>query len=595
MVVGSPPAAHRPGLPEFAAAWAGALAGASYVPLRRAEIEQRLQVLAGILVDAVLAEQFTPHPGYEVASALIDADFAVPEVLGRSIEIIDARLLAEVGISGAEAERRLAALLGTLAIGFSWKLHDRTLDQQEAIRQATLVARDEVEQALRASEARFRHAATHDWLTGLPNRALMHSRLTAMLVDPAPGARIGVCFVDLDEFKAVNDRLGHQVGDQLLVAVADRLESAIAPTAGTLARLGGDEFIIVIEGTRGVEDMVEVADRVLAALAEPYQVVGHPLSVSASIGVVERPMAGTDATELMRAADVTMHWAKVDGKARWAVYDTGRDTREVARYALAAEMPAALRRGEFTLHYQPLVDLADGTIRGVEALARWRHPVRGLLGADQFVELAEETGLIVPLGARLFTEACEEAVRWRELGTPAPFVSVNLVASQLREPYVVPEILRVLEGAGLPPDGLQFEILERAVVSTDEAMVSALRALARAGVRFAIDDFGTGYSSLAYLRTLPVHGVKFARAFVQAFRGGAYDPADESVLVALVELGRTLGLTTTAEGIETAAQAEKLQELGCDLAQGYHFAPPEPAGQIYERIANGRGRRGPRK
>jgi diguanylate cyclase (GGDEF)-like protein len=587
-VVGPAPTRTRleSGLGEFAAAWAGALAGTSYVPLRPAQIEQRLQDLAARLVDAVLAEPFTPNPGYEVAAALVAGDFAVPEVLGRTIETVDDRLLSDVGLTGGEPRRRLASLLGALAIGFSRTLHDRTLDQQEAIRRAALVARDQTEQALRASEARFRHAATHDSLTGLPNRVLVRSRLAAMFANYEQSARLGVCFIDLDGFKAVNDRLGHQIGDQLLVAVARRLESSIIESGRMLARLGGDEFVILVEDTTCLDDAVKVADQVLATLTEPFHVGGHVLPVSTSIGVVERPVAGADPTDVMRAADITMHWAKADGKARWATFDAGRDTREVARYTLAAAMPEAVRRGEFILHYQPLVDLADGWMRGAEALVRWRHPTLGLLPPERFIDLTEETGLIVPLGNQLLEAACEQAARWRTLTPRPPFVSVNLAARQLREPGLVDQVTGVLDRTGLPPDGLQLEILESAVVSTGDATLGALRALASLGVRIAIDDFGTGYSSLAYLRSLPVHDLKFARAFVQGFRStAASDSADESILTALIGLGHTLGLTVTAEGIETAAQAHKVQAIGCDTGQGYYFARPGPPDLIAGRIA----------
>lgn len=587
VVLGRIPPRHDTGLDRFAAAWAGALAGTSYVPLRRVEIEHWLRGLAARLVAAVRSEPFRAEPGYEVAAALVEGDFAVPEVLGRSIEIISDRLLADAGLSGEAYQKRLTRLLGTFAIGFSWSLHDRTLDQQEEIRKAVLVARDQTEQALRASEARFRHAATHDSLTGLPNRMLVESRLATMLTNARGDARLGVCFIDLDGFKAVNDRLGHQVGDQLLVAVAGRLESTLLAPGRLLARLGGDEFILLIEDTTGLADAVTVADRVLAAFTEPFQAGGHQLSITASVGVVERPIANADPTDLMRAADITMHWAKADGKARWATFDTGRDTREVARYGLSAALPGALMRDEFLLHYQPLIDLSDGSVRGAEALLRWRHPSLGLLPPERFVDLAEESGLIVPLGARVLEEACRQAVRWRELTARPPFVSVNLAARQLRQPGLVDQVAAVLERTGLPPEGLQLEILESAVISTDDATLNSLRALAGLGVRIAIDDFGTGYSSLAYLRTMPVHELKFARAFVQGLRSPAgYDSADESILTALIGLGHTLGMTVTAEGIETAAQARKVREIGCDTGQGYYFARPGPAELIAERLAS---------
>jgi len=572
------------GLVRFARAWAGALAGTSYVPLRPIEIERRLIHFAERLVAAVCAEPFSPNPGYDIAAELVAGDFAVPEVLGRTIEVIDARLLTDAGLTDAEHRQRLSSVLGAVAIGFAWALHDRTLDQQEAIRKAVLLARDRTEQALRASEARFRYAATHDPLTGLPNRALFGNRLARTFVNPPSSDRLGVCFVDLDGFKAVNDTVGHQVGDQLLVAVAERLRGALGESGHLLARLGGDEFVVLVEHTSCVDDAVKVADKILTAIvAEPFRVCGYVLPVSASIGVVERPLVGTDPTDVMRAADITVHWAKADGKARWVVFDAFRDTREVARYALSAALPGALDRGEFVLHYQPLINLADGSLRGAEALLRWQHPTQGLLYPDQFIDLAEETGLILPLGSWLLEEACRRAAGWPARSDRPPFVSVNLAVRQIREPSLVREVTGVLDRTGLPPYGLQLEILESAVVSTDDATLDPLRTLAGLGVRIAIDDFGTGYSNLAYLRALPVHELKFARAFVQGLHSAATaDPADESILSALVGLGHTLGLTVTAEGIETASQAERVRAIGCDTGQGYYFAPPATHDRINE-------------
>jgi len=523
------------------------------------------------------AEPFCASPGYQIAADLVAGEFAVPEVLGRSIEVIDARLLSDAGLTGTEPARRLSALLGTLAVGFTRALHDRTLDQQEAILKAVLVARDRTEQALRASEARFRYAATHCPLTGLANRALFADRLARLFLRPPDGARLGVCFVDLDGFKAVNDAHGHQIGDQLLIAVADRLRASFGDSRHLLARFGGDEFVVLLEHTSCVDDAVKVADGILTTLMnEPFRVGGYVLPVSASIGVVERFIAGTDPTDVIRAADITMHWAKADGKARWMVFDACRDTHQVAQYALSAAMPGALDRGEFVLHYQPLVNLTDGSLRGAEALVRWQHPTQGMLFPDQFIDLAEETGLIVPLGSRLLEEACRQAAGWHEMTTAPPFVSVNIADRQIRQPTLVEEITGILDRTGLPARGLQLEILESAVVSTDDATLRPLRRLASLGVRIAIDDFGTGYSNLAYLRSLPVHELKFARAFVQGLRSTLADPADESILTTLVGLGHTLGLTVTAEGIETALQADRVRAIGCDTAQGYYFARPGP-------------------
>src|SRR6266545_2718525 len=512
------------GLADFARAWAKALAGTCYVPMTRAERHDFLHSLGTRLAAAVTAEPFSGTPGYELGTGLVVADFATPEALGRTVEVIDDRFLADAGLAGEEPRRRLAQLLGALAAGYSWALRDRTLDEQEAIRFAALVARDQAEQALRASEARFRHAALHDPLTGLPNRAMFAQRLSDIVTGSAGDARLGVCFVDLDAFKAVNDSLGHRVGDQLLVAAAARLGALAGEFGHLVARFGGDEFVILVEETTGAEDAI--------------------------------PVAGTDATDVMRAADITLHWAKADGKARWRVFDPERNAHEVVRYTLAAAMPGALERGEFNLVYQPIVDLVDGTLSGVEALARWSHPELGLLTPDRFIDLAEDRGLIVQLGLRLLEQACQQAARWSRLRPQAPFVSVNLAVRQVRHPGLVADVISVLDRTDLPPDRLQLEITESAIMDNDDETLATLHELAGLGVRLAIDDFGTGYSNLAYLRALPVQGLKLAGPFVQGLRTAtAVDPTDEALLTTLVALGHTLGLVVTAEGVETGAQA----------------------------------------
>jgi EAL domain-containing protein (putative c-di-GMP-specific phosphodiesterase class I) len=328
--------------------------------------------------------------------------------------------------------------------------------------------------------------------------------------------------------------------------------------------------------------VVKVAETALAAVSEPALVDGHELTVSASIGIVERPVAGTGAADTMRAADITLYWAKSEGRNRWTVFDTERNDREVARYTLSAEMPAALHHGEFDVDYQPLVSLADGSVLGVEALVRWRHPRQGLIGPDRFIGLAEETGLIVPLGMYVLERACREARRWRGgPGSPAPFVSVNLAERQCHEPGLVRQVERVLEATGLEPHQLQFELTESQIMATDGGPLERLRELAAMGVRIAIDDFGTGYSNLAYLRRLPVCELKIAGSFVEGLRApGDADPVDARIVASLVDLAHALGLTVTAEGIETAAQAERLRAIGCDAGQGWYFSRPGPPDRI---------------
>jgi EAL domain-containing protein (putative c-di-GMP-specific phosphodiesterase class I) len=348
--------------------------------------------------------------------------------------------------------------------------------------------------------------------------------------------------------------------------------------------MGGDEFVILVQDTTSTDDVIKVADAALAAVAEPVHIDGHELTVSASIGIVEQPVARSNPSELMRAADITLNWAKSAGKGRWAVFDPHRNDLELARYALSAAMPAALERHEFFADYQPLVSLADGNLVGVEALVRWMHPRLGLLAPDRFVGLAEETGLIVKLGNRVLEDACRQAAQWHA-GGASFYISVNLAMRQVHEPGLVDTVLAVLDRTGLRPGQLQLEITESAVMSSDDEPVAALRSLAARGVRIAIDDFGTGYSNLAYLRTLPVRELKIAGSFVHSLRSpdATGNPTDERILATLVSLAHTLGLTVTAEGVETPQQAERLRAIGCDAAQGWLFGRPGPP----ERIAAG--------
>ncbi|WP_232075794.1 putative bifunctional diguanylate cyclase/phosphodiesterase [Phytohabitans suffuscus] len=589
----------------FARAWAKAVTGTSYLPVTPAQLEEFLEGLTVRLVEALHEEPFSLRRGYQIGSDLVAAHIASAEGLGRTIEVIELRLLRDLGLSpagpptaasagspdatsggpgsggpgpGDDLRDRMARLLGTVAIGYARALRDRTLDEQESIRRAAMVAREQAEHALRESEARFRHQATHDPLTDLPNRALFAERLAGVFErDGRSGRRLGVCFVDLDGFKMVNDTLGHQAGDQLLVSVARNLRRGAGEHL--VARMGGDEFVILVEDTTCTDDVLKVADAALAAVNEPYVVDGQELRVSASIGIVERPVAGTTPSDVMRAANITLHWAKSSGKSRWALFDPERNERELTRYALSSAMPAALERGEFCLDYQPLVSLCDGRLLGVEALVRWRHPQLGVLRPDRFIGLAEETGLIVRLGSWVLAEACRQARRWVGLSEKAPFVSVNLAVRQVRGPGLVKEVTGLLREHDLPPDRLQLEITESAMMNTADESVDNLRSLADLGVRIAIDDFGTGYSNLSYLRTLPVCELKVAGAFVEGLRAPATEPAsvtDERILATLVSLAHTLDLTVTAEGVETATQADRLRAIGCDAAQGWHFGKPMP-------------------
>ncbi|GAB1512239.1 putative bifunctional diguanylate cyclase/phosphodiesterase [Actinophytocola sp. KF-1] len=420
----------------------------------------------------------------------------------------------------------------------------------------------------------LRYQANHDHLTGLGNRALFTERLHAAF-GGSPGQRVGLCYLDLDGFKAINDTLGHVVGDQLLVEVGERLDRLVSAPGRLVARMGGDEFVVLVEHTTGMAELVELAERILAEIARPVLVSGHRLTVSASIGLVERSVYDASPAETMRDADVTLHWAKVDGKNRWASYDPERNAREIARITLSNAMPAALEREEFYVDYQPIVSLADGTLLGVEALVRWAHPEFGRLGPDRFIGLAEETGLIVPLGLWVLETACRQTMAWARTGR-TPIVSVNLAARQVAEPDLVPAISAIIDRVGIPPSSLQLELTESAIMGTTGEPLSALRRLVDMGVRIAIDDFGTGYSNLAYLRHLPVHALKIAGSFVEGLRAGSVESVDARIVTALVSLAHTLKLDVIAEGVETGEQAELLRHIGADSAQGWLYAKPGP-------------------
>ncbi|MFF7811210.1 putative bifunctional diguanylate cyclase/phosphodiesterase [Streptomyces roseolus] len=471
----------------------------------------------------------------------------------------------------------------------------------------------------RELQARLRHLQMHDPVTRLPNRALFFERLSAALecaaaesseaatgaagpTEPAgspepyrsPGAhrsyrshghgrtgRIGLCYLDLDGFKAVNDTLGHRVGDRLLAAVAGRLTEC-ADSAGytrsgghLVARLGGDEFAVLVEDSTGTEQLADLARSVLASLERPFDLGGQRLSVSASIGVVERTAFGTTATGLMQAADTTLYWAKADGKARWTLFDPERNAHRMTRQALSSTLRPAVERGEFALEYQPLVDLAGGAVRGVEALVRWNHPQFGVLPPNRFVAIAEEDGSIVDLGRWVLRTACEQARQWqKDHPRERPlFVSVNVAVRQVWDSDLVADVAGILAETGLAPHLLQLELTESAVMGSAGRPLQALQALSDMGVRIAIDDFGTGYSNLAYLSRLPVSVLKLDGSFVRGFQDEEHpNPADELIVEALVQLAHRLGLTVTAECVETSGQAARLRRIGCDTGQGWLYS-----------------------
>ena len=412
------------------------------------------------------------------------------------------------------------------------------------------------------------HQATHDDLTGLPNRALFAERTERAVAEGAPGT-VAVALVDLDDFKSINDRLGHAVGDALLVAVAARLRTCMR-AGDTVARLGGDEFAILMSSLP-VDGSMVVAERVIESLAVPVRAGGHQMLVQASVGLVDGDRDIT-ADDLLRRADLAMYAAKEVGKNRCVRYDAELDARATEHAQLAAALSRALDQDELHLLYQPIVDLPTGRLSGVEALVRWQHPTEGLVPPMRFIPVAERTGLIVPLGAWVLRTACRQAADWqRRYGADAPDrISVNVSARQLVEPTFVQTVAAILADTGLDASRLTVEITETAVFGGGRAVetVVALHAL---GIRIALDDFGTGHSSLGLLRSCPVDVLKVDKSFVDGVTGTV---EQEAIATSIIEIAQALGLRAIAEGVETGEQADRLHALGYRLAQGFHFARP---------------------
>ncbi|WP_405774530.1 putative bifunctional diguanylate cyclase/phosphodiesterase [Streptomyces sp. NBC_00859] len=432
---------------------------------------------------------------------------------------------------------------------------------------------------------RLRYEATHDALTGLPNRTLFFERLDKAVTAP-DGMRFGLCYLDLDGFKAINDSLGHSAGDRMLVEVADRLQSCATASGEMVARLGGDEFVALTTGYESADEVEELAVRILSVLSAPIRIDGRELTVRGSIGVVEGLSGVQSPAEVLRSADITMYRAKAAGGNRFQLADAEADARAITRHGLTTALPAALERGEFFIEYQPLVHLGDGTVHGAEALVRWSHPQHGILGPDRFISLAEHTGLIVPLGRWVLEESVRQARGWQQLhpahsdGGPLR-INVNLSPTQLYHPGLVADTVAVLERTGLDPGALCLEVTESALIGADDDLLKPLRQLADMGVDIALDDFGTGYSNLANLRRLPVSVLKLDRSFTQSMQQHPADPVDLKIVEGIVALAHSLKLAVTVEGVETGAQADQLKELGCDTAQGWYYARPGAPDRIH--------------
>ena len=555
--------------------------------LRRSE--RRFRALVRNSTDVILIVEANGLIAYESPAITPVLGYDVDGRVGRSMfDVIHPDdvswirgLLGDIGRTpGAEdtAEYRVSHADG------SWRWVQATaknLLTEPAVRGIVVNYRDVTER--RSLEDQLRHQAFHDGLTGLPNRALLKDRLGHALARARRDVRpMAVLFLDLDDFKAVNDSLGHAAGDDLLVGVADRLRGALRD-GDTAARMGGDEFAIVLEDLDAEDVPAGVGRRILDRLRAPFAIQDQEVRIHGSIGIAQHTREDQSADELLRNADVAMYAAKAAGKDRLVVFEADLHDATIGRHQLKADLYVAIERGEFVLEYQPIIDLRSGKTSGVEALVRWLHPRRGLVQPVDFIPLAEESGLIVPLGRWVLEEACRQARAWQQLpGAEDLSVSVNLSGRQVEDAGLVEDVQRAVVASGLEPSMLTLEITESVLMRDVAVATATLRALKGLGVRLAIDDFGTGYSSLASLREFPVDVLKIDRSFVATLHTS---DAERALVQSIVSLGGTLRLETVAEGIEQRGQVEELLSFGTRLGQGYFFARPLPPAEVGELLA----------
>jgi diguanylate cyclase (GGDEF)-like protein/PAS domain S-box-containing protein len=491
-----------------------------------------------------------------------------PEDHARTLTMVQDYLAGRV--PNYEVEYRLRHKDGS----YRWFLSRGAVQRDEAGEAARMLGVQVDITERRRAEEQVGRLAHYDSLTGLPNRVLFADRLDqAMIESDRHGRLVGVAFLDLDRFKNINDTLGHDAGDQLLKAVAERLTGAVRK-GDTVARLSGDEFTLILADMGHMDDVVRVAQKVLDAFTQPFHVAGRELHMTASLGITLYPFDVKDVSGLLRNADIAMYRAKEHGRNTYQFYAADMMTKAVENLALENDLRHAVARGELVLHYQPIIGCADGEILGMEALVRWQHGTRGLIPPLQFIPLAEDTGLIVPIGEWVLREACTQCRRWqREFKRPLR-IAVNLSARQFGQPPIARTVRRVLEGTGLDPATLELEITESVLLHHDAEKLESLRALAEIGVTLSIDDFGTGYSSLSYLKRFPVDALKIDQSFTHDIP----DDADDTALArAIIHMAHILGLKIVAEGVETQAQFEFFRSEHCDAAQGFYFSKPLPA------------------
>ena len=548
------------------------------------ESEERLHVLADAAFEGVLvADEGTI---LEVNRALTDMfGYEASEVVGRStVEFVTPEYRDLVRQKIASGNEELYEVTGVTKDGALLDLEVRGRACSYRGRRVRVIAVRDITERKKA-EKRLEHQAFHDTLTDLPNRQLLLDRLGHALrrTNRRRGRGVAVLLMDLDNFKSVNDSLGHGTGDLLLMAVAERLKGCLRPE-DTLARFGGDEFVVLLEDVEGSEEAVQVAERIIEEVRDPFVLERWELYVRGSIGIALGENRTKAAEDLLRDADTAMYWAKDRGSG-YSVFDPAMYNQALRRLEAANYLRRSIEREEFVVHYQPIVSLQTGAALAVEALVRWEHPKRGLLDPDEFIAVAEESGLVVPMGEGVLREACLRAKEWQETHprTPPLVVSVNLSVKQLSRPDLAETVVAILKETGLEGNHLTLDITETVYAKVLAGNTAVLDRLRRMGVKISIDDFGSGYSWLSYLKRLPADAIKIDRSFVKGFGDDAEDTA---IVRMIIELAHTLGIEVVAEGVESEEQARLLREIGCDMAQGFYFSKPLPPEAVSEYLAD---------
>jgi diguanylate cyclase (GGDEF)-like protein/PAS domain S-box-containing protein len=469
--------------------------------------------------------------------------------------------------------------------GFEMPIEDSVApihDREGKATGAVIVFRDV--SAARAMAEHMTHSAQHDFLTGLPNRMLLNDRVNqAIAFVGRHSKKVAVLFLDLDGFKHINDSLGHPIGDKLLQSIAKRLVGCVRCT-DTVSRQGGDEFVILLSEMAQQEDAAISVLRILEAVAKAHSIDQHDLHLTASIGVSVYPDDGEDAETLIKNADTAMYQAKENGRQSYQFFKSVMNVRAVERQSIEESLRRALERKEFSVHYQPKVRLATGEITGAEALLRWNHPTRGPVSPAKFIPVAEDCGLILPIGHWVLREACKQARAWLDAGLPLGSVAVNISSMEFREDHFLENVFTTLSETGLDPRFLELELTESVLMKRVESAASVLKTLRTRGVQIAVDDFGTGYSSLSYLRKFPIDALKIDQSFVRQITSA---PDDSTIVTAVISMGRSLKLRVVAEGVETQEELEFLRARLCDEAQGFHFSRPVPPEQFAILLKNG--------